>query len=282
MEIIDALAEVNIPWQALTLIPTGDFQAGSPGFDSKRLRNLVSWGVDHDAWWHGMGDYSDIMSPSNRTAYQRAGLYDTTRMAIEAWHKEHMGEVEDILAPTKGRWVGLHEGHHYLNYENGETSDMRLAEFLGCPFLGTTAITQFNFRDENKHKAECLMYSTHGEGSSSDPVAKLKRVAPGFPQMDIFLQGHNTQLASQVLGLVEVYRAGGSLRQRDRNQYFIATGGYMKGYTQGSKVGNRAQGSYVEKAMMRPTAIGAPVIRITPEWEHGYTKLKIEATVGGN
>lgn len=282
MEVIEALSSKSLPWKPITLVPFGDLQLGSPGTDIKRIKNIVQWGCDNDVYWLGTGDYTDFLSPSNRRYLKNAGLYDTATELIEEWHKQHMDELKSILKPTIGNWIGLHEGHHYLEYGDGTTSDTDLCRYLEAPFLGTAAVSRLTFRDEAKHTAECLIWSHHGEGATTDPVGKLMKVAPGFPQVDIFISGHNTQIDARPKDTIWFYGREGDLKMREKTQMFVSAGGFMKGYQQGSRVAGRAQGSYVEKAMMRPTAIGAPVIRITPEWEHGYTKLKIEATVGGN
>jgi hypothetical protein len=55
----------------------------------------------------------------------------------------------------------------------------------------------------------------------------------------------------------------------------------MRGYQQSSREGvyGRPQGSYVEKAMMRPTTLGAPVIDITPKHFTEYNSVEVHASV---
>lgn len=268
------------PWERVAIMPVGDIQLGSPGTDLKHLRQHIQWGVDNDVYFLGMGDYTDFLSPSNRRHLKNSGLYDTAMDIIEEIGHRHLETLQEVLAPSVGRWLGLHEGHHTYEFGDGTTTDTLLAQYLKTPFLGTAATTRLKFRGpKGGQSVDCLIWSHHGEGSgASDPVARLKKVAPGFPQVDIFVQGHNTALASQALNNIWFY-GDDELKMRSKKQQFVASGGFMTGYTAGSKFAGRAAGSYVERGMMRPSAIGAPVIYIEPRRKHDYSDLSIHVSV---
>lgn len=253
-------------------MPVGDLQVGAPGFDEDRLKRHIDWGMRHDVWFHGMGDYTDFLSPSNRRHLLNAGLYDTAHELLDEWNEEHLDKIKGYFKGTEGRWVGLHEGHHYHLFQDGTTTDTRLCNHLGVPFLGTAAVTRFVFKDESRHIAECLVWSHHGEGGgTANPFNRLYQVAPGFPQVDVFLQGHNTALGSRRLDNIWFYGSPGNLHMRSKDQLLVLTGGFMRGYQQGSRVAGRPGGSYVEKGMMRPSAIGGPLITITPRRQGNKT-----------
>lgn len=246
MQVLDAipskLKTKTLPWKPVQVMPLGDIQLGSPGTDIARLKTHVQWGVDHGVFFIGLGDYTDFLSPSNRRYLANAGLYDTATELIEKWHREHMEELKEVLKPTRGMWLGLHEGHHFYEYGDGTTSDTDLAHFLDAPFLGTAAVSRLSFRAENRSSVDCLIWSHHGEGGGADPLARLMRVAPGFPQIDIFLQGHNTQVDARPKDTLWFYGGPGRLQMRYKTQMFVACGGFMKGYTQGSRSAGRAMG----------------------------------------
>ncbi len=44
------------------MIPLGDIQLQQDrnATDVRRLKETIQWGVDHDAWWVGMGDMIDM------------------------------------------------------------------------------------------------------------------------------------------------------------------------------------------------------------------------------
>lgn len=272
-----------LPWESIQIMAVGDFQMGSAGFDAERLAKHLKWGVDHGVKFYGTGDYLDFLSPSNRRALRNAGLYDTALDLIEEWNEKHMRELADVMKPTTGMWLGMHEGHHYYEFFDGTTTDTRLCNLLKAPFLGTAAITRIPFRDpKNRKRVDCHIWGHHGEGSgSANPIHRLLSVAPGFPQIDIFVQGHNTQLMARSLDTLEVYGKPGHLKLRNRTQLFVAAGGFMRGYEANSKQGKvgRAQGSYVEKAMMRPSALGGPLITVTPRDRGTFTQLDLKCSV---
>ena len=282
MELINAIPSKlklkRLPWKPVLIMPIGDIQLGSPGCDIKRLRAHVQWGVEHEVFFIGTGDYTDFLSPSNRRYLMNAGLYDTANDLIERWHREHMEQLKEILAPTKGMWMGLHEGHHYYEYGDGTTCDTELARFLEAPFLGTCAVTRLTFQSEERHTVECLTWSHHGEGGGMDPLNRLLKVAPGFPQVDIFIQGHNTQIDARPKDNIWFYGTD-RLKMRNKTQMFVACGGFMQGYNAGSRYAGRAAGSYVEHGMMRPSAIGGPVLTVTPRHRQDYNEIDIKASV---
>ena len=274
MELLEAkpqyLRTAILPWKQVTIIPIGDIQFGSPGCDIERLKAEIQRGLDQNAWFIGMGDYHDFLSPSNRRFLANSGLYDTAHDLIESWYMEHLEELKEILRPTKGRWLGMLEGHHYFELSDGGTTDTELCRFLEAPFLGTCAVLRMQFKGTNSHVIDCWLWAHHGTGGGDDPLRQLVRVAPGFPQVDVFLQGHNTSIDARPKDMVEFYGNNGNLKMRDRRQLFVATGGFMRGYQRG-----RPQGTYVEKAMMRPTALGSVTVYITPTRRHDYNELDI-------
>lgn len=284
MQIIDAiprkLKTKALPWQPIQIMPIGDFQLGSPGTDLKHIKEHVKWGVDHGVFFLGMGDYTDFLSPSNRRYLKNSGLYDTAVDIIEEIGHRHIDTLLEVLAPTKGMWLGLHEGHHLYEFGDGSTTDTVLARELDAPFLGTAATTRLQFRGSANKSVDCLIWSHHGEGSgATDPVMRLKKVAPGFPQIDIFVQGHNTKLGSEAMSQIWYYGGPGEMRMRSKKQLFVASGGFMTGYTENSMFAGRAAGSYVERGMMRPSAIGAPIIIVEPRRKHDYCDLSLHCSV---
>src|SRR5215470_17825966 len=121
--------------------PIGDLQwSGKTGPTAKdHAKRHIDRMMNINAWFFGLGDYIDFLSPSNRQRLQSAALYDTAEAVIEEKVHELVQEVfDEILKPTKGRWLGLLEGHHFAEF-GGTTSDILLSELLDAPFLGTSA-----------------------------------------------------------------------------------------------------------------------------------------------
>jgi hypothetical protein len=255
--------------QRVCIIPLGDIQyAGPQGPTTKDLlKSTIQYGQDHDAYYIGMGDYIDFMSPSNRHKYLSAGLYDTTTDTIDEMAMGLMeGVYEKFLKPTKNRWFGMLEGHHFHALKTGYTTDQRLCELLNARFLGTTAYIGIHFWLNDKKLGTVNIWATHGCGGGSSPNAPASKlgntVYPDW-EADVYLIGHMTK--KPVTPVNRVYPTWGAVpKLRHRARYLVGTGGFAKGYVEGSKQGNVPRGSYVEAGMMRPAVLGAPVVWITP------------------
>lgn len=255
----------------------GDIQAGAEGADLPRLRRHIEWGLRHDCYFVGMGDFTDFLSPSNRSRLKAAALYDTANQLIAKWHQQHLDELLDVLMPTKGRWLGFLEGHHTYEFDDGSTSDTRIAAALDGSYLGTCGIIRLNFRDdENKRSLHAHIWAHHGEGSSAmaaGPFNKLEKVS-GFIEADVLMMGHYHRAGSMLVNKLHV--VGSKLpRLRHRTVALVATGSFLRGYTQGSRSGGRAAGSYVERGMMPPTALGNVVVTLTPRHREGEDLLDV-------
>lgn len=258
--------EVNItskmPWEETFLIPVGDIQHGGGGVDLSVLEEDIKRGMDLGAYFIGLGDYVDVASPSGRAKIKGADYYDSVLKALGNDSDRRVDELMDILAPTVGRWWGILQGHHFFDHEDGTTTDTRLAEKLGAPFLGDSAFVRARWQRGSTTRTLDI-YATHGTGSGqtqSAPVNKLEKFAGGV-HADLYLINH---YARRGVFPADVLRLNNSGRVEAKTVYYMATGGYMKAYEQGSKTQGRAQGSYVEKGMMKPTSIGGGVVKFLP------------------
>lgn len=265
--IVESQRSLTVPWNETILMPVGDIQYGAEGSALDKLKRHMEWGMKMGAYFIGMGDYVDVASPSGREKIRNASFYDSVIDALTEKAQEHMEEVLKVFKGTEKHWLGLHEGHHYWEFQEGGTTDTIMAERLGAPFLGTCALTQVRFAQDNgRHRVVCQIWSHHGEGSGmtmAAPLNKLERMMSRFPSVDIFLLGHYSRKAGYpVDALVPIY--GKIPRLVAKRRILAVCGGFARGYTVGSKRSGRAQGSYVEKAMMPPTNLGAPVIYIRP------------------
>lgn len=270
----------TLPWAPFNVMALGDIQYGSEACDVERLRRHIAWGMRHDAYFMGMGDYTDFLSPSNRQRLKQAALYDTAQELIDQWHLRHLDELKEVLAPTRGRWIGVHEGHHYHEFTDGTTSDTRLAAWLGAPFLGTSSITRLNFKDEANHRSVVAhVWAHHGEGSGAvlaAPFNKMQAIA-GSIDADVYLMGHFHR--SGVVLSDKLYVGGTTqLRLRHRTRALVATGSFLRSYLQGSRANGRPRGSYVEQGLMTPTALGNTMVTIEPHHGDNYDYFDLTLT----
>lgn len=303
---VDTLINTVAPWaegEAL-IAPLGDIQFMLPPLDDNGkyveeqqechvslLKAHIARVMEHpNPWFIGMGDYVDFGSPSNRgklKALMDTGeLYDGAETAIDQAAQMNLEGVQEILEPTKGRWLGLLEGHHGWTFGTGETSDMRLAKFLGCPFLGTCAMVrvQFSRRGESKNKripADLVLWAHHGKGGGllqSSPLNKMEHIVKAF-DADVYLMGHHhKQVGAKMQRIVPKFSARSNRHELNHKDLIITgTGGWLRGYLHRSRRHGRPSGSYVEAGLMNPVALGGVklLVHLTSK-RHGYTELETE------
>jgi hypothetical protein len=269
----------------MLLLPVGDIQwAGDESeIALSMLKAHIRWGVENDAYFLGMGDYIDNFSPSNRDALRGAKLYDTARKALDKSAEKMVKEIyEEALKPSRGRWLGLLEGHHYHDFLDGTTSDQMLARMLGTTFLGSSAYVRLTFGYPESaatrlpRTGSVLVWCHHGVGGGrriSGPLNQLDQLPAHFAG-DIFLIGHHTKKVAAPIDWCEpVYLPGGPPSLRHRTKILACTGGFLKGYRPGAMTGQVPRGNYVEQKMLSPVALGGVLIRIRPRWSN-MTKIE--------
>ena len=254
-----------MPNETVTLMPIGDAQVGAEASDIGRLKSHMEWGFHtKHAMFLGMGDYVDMASPSNRRILKAAGLYDTVTEALQAKANEDIRAFHSVTGYTKGAWLGLLQGHHYMDMADGTTSDTHIAEALHAPFLGDCALVRIVF---DKHKdadglpVKADIWCHHGRGSGTavaSPINSLEKIARGF-DADIYLMGHqHKKIAAPIDELY--YSRGGRLLHHTK--ILACTGSFLRGYLANSESEGRAGGTYVEKGMMTPVSLGGIVIEL--------------------
>lgn len=277
MELVSHGISVKSQDDVITIIPIGDIQwaghAGGTSLDT--LKRTIEIGLKNNAWFIGMGDYIDFMSPSNRQRFENAALYDTSMSVIENAALDLTHEIYELaLKDTKNHWLGMLAGHHFFKLRSGDTTDMRLCQMLNAPFLGDSAYIRLKIDLASRQKHEkkgggcpIVIWATHGTGSGTKaaaPLNKLENISPYF-DADIFLMGHQSKIGAAPLNRVSPRWHTDPPDLIHRKIYIVATGSFMKGYEEFSKQGQVPSGSYVEKKMMNPVALGAPIIRIRPQ-----------------
>lgn len=258
----------------ITLAPIGDIQwfghKSAVAWDA--LQQHIEAAMAREAWFIGMGDYVDFLSPSNRRRLDNANLYDTASRVVNDKAEELTRQLYDqLLKPTTGRWLGLLEGHHYAQLQTGKTTDQLLCELLRTTFLGTSAYISLTLSPSPGSRAllRYLIWLHHGQGGGSKahaPLLKLENLTP-YWEGDLFLVGHMSKMGAVPINRVHpVFSEKGTMPNRlsHRKIYLVGTGSWAKGYEEQSRQGNTPRGGYVETGMMNPVALGAPFITVVP------------------
>ena len=258
--------------EPLLLMPIGDIQYAGEGSSTAlaMLQRHVAWGVEQGAYFLGMGDYCDFASPSNRLRLRQAALYDTALKTLDDAARHTVHELyRRALKGSEGRWLGLLEGHHFYQMEDGTTTDQFLCHLLKTRFLGTSAYVRLVFqRDKSNSRGTVLIWCHHGTGYGSRVAAPLNRLDQLLMNWDadIYLIGHQSKKVAAPIDRVEPTwgRRGPTLIHRTK--ILACTGSFSRAYMVGSKHGNVPRGDYVEQKMLNPAALGGVCIRIRPRW----------------
>lgn len=259
----------------LLIMPVGDIQFSGDDAETAMgmLKRHIAWGVEHGAWFIGMGDYVDTFSPSNRERLGGARLYDTAVKALDRDAEKRVRELyAKALKPSRGRWLGLLEGHHYHEFRNQTTSDQLLADLLQAPFLGTQAYVRLVFRrgSAGTSAGSVMLWCHHGAGSSSTAggaLNRLERVTKGY-RADVYMMGHQHSKDGKPLDILEAsFPPNGRPYLVHRTRLLVVTGSFLKGIVAGRRDGLVPRGGYVEKGMMNPVSLGGVLVRVRPRWK---------------
>jgi hypothetical protein len=274
------------PMKEVRIIPICDTHIGAQGADLDRLRKTILWGVEHDCYFIGLGDYFDVASPSNRRALQSVTLYDSVREMMDEKMMETLKKGLSILRPSRGRWLGLLTGDHVWQFGTGQTTDTILAEELECKYMGDGAaetILKFEkskANSEGNYWATCELWLHHGVGYGDSPAAalnRLARIAATF-YADAYLIGHQHKKTTAFMPWLRYHTTPkGAVYCEEQERPLVACGGYLKGYQLGAKglSGYPASG-YVEKRMLVPTALGSTVLFVQPYISAGRAKVRVQ------
>tara|TARA_R110000824_G_scaffold350869_1_gene537797 strand:- start:373 stop:1260 length:888 start_codon:yes stop_codon:yes gene_type:complete len=270
---VEHLTNKPLPWKETLIIPIGDIQLQQQRdvVDLDRLKEVIAYGVKNNAWFIGMGDFIDMESPSNRRKLRESGFYDSVVDAIDAKAEELEEELQEILKPSIGRWLGLLEGHHYHVHQDGTTTDQHMANFLKAPFLGTCAYINLTFKPDNNSAGQpkVVIWAHHGRAGGkllSTPLNQLEHIVKAF-EADIYLVGHHHKsVAGRLARIYPIFNQKvGWFKAKDI--IIACTGSFLKGYLEGSKKEGRAGGLYPEVAMMNPLALGVIKLWIRPTYK---------------
>ena len=263
------------------IFPIGDLQYSSslPDSDIDRLEKHIKWASSIGGSFIGMGDFTDVASPSNRKiiSIAKAELYDSTRKMLDTAAEHEIDILSDLLKPTRGKWIGLLTGHHWWRFPDGSTTESRLAENLRTRELGTSALINIPM-SANGAKATATIWAHHGTGGGITEASGFNRLAHMTKAFyaHAYLMGHVHKTGVMPIPFID-YRDG---RDRSIKRFMVLTGGCLKGYIVGRRDEfGHPHGSYVEEKMLPPTALGFPVLTFKPRKRNGIANVDTNAWI---
>jgi len=259
-------------YKELRILPMGDLQYG-PDMDTRRLSGYVKWADQIKARIIGMGDYVDFESPSGRqrTEHKLAEAYDNEIRALDMPGEKDVEDIFSILEPMKGRFYGLIRGHHWCQFSGDKGNSVTmLAKMLDTDNLGDCALFEMDFGKGLKSH----IWAHHGTGSgmvSTSALTRLEHMSKTF-FANCYLMGHQSKKGVSVIPWI---RQDGN-KTIGTNRYLIATGAFMEGYRVGSTdAWGEPAGSYVERKMLVPVALGAPLIMMRPMFDEDRVDINV-------
>lgn len=255
------LSNINTP---IFIQPFGDVHRYSPNCSEEKWLAFLKWAEkEHtsNTYYIGMGDYDDAGSTSERKILTSKDLHEQTRATLDKRcgyiPMENFAKEIDFM---RGNLIGLIEGNHFWQFEDGTTSTQLLAEKLDCEWLGGIAYIRLSIKmKEGKKINTCIdIVAAHGKaggqliGTSLNQVEKLREV---FPQADIYLFGHDHHKGAWSVSVLTINDSNGSLTVHQERQWFGRTGSFLRGYVDGVS-------SYEVARLYRPTDIGIIRFRV--------------------
>jgi hypothetical protein len=258
---------VKIPFshmgRPIYLVPFGDVHRDTRLCHVRKWKEFLQWAADKEDFYAiGMGDYLDMASTSERCEIRKANLHETTIQSLEDIYREKALEFVEEIKFMKGKIIGMIEGNHYAEFQNGTTSTQFMCEKLGCKYLGAaSAIRLFFHSVGHKRTAHIDIMAAHGSktasqiGGSINQVVKLSEVCIS----DIFLLAHDHKKA---VGMQSVICLTGnkaeSIRVKSIKQLYCRTGSFLQSYVPNEP-------SYAVGNLFRPSDIGVVKIELTPK-----------------
>lgn len=246
----------------LKLIPFGDIHHDSPAFSHDAFQKFIDYAKrQKNVMFLGMGDYFDSFSTSERVIMSNHGLHESTRKRNEKEADGRIQQLADKLQFMRGKVIGLIGGNHFIEFADGTTSDMRLAEKLGTSYLGSCCAIRLCFK-QGSHNAGvvCDIFAHHGRGGGVtaggryNAVEKLANVC----EADIFLMGDNHARGCFPMGdRLYLTTNGRGAHIRSKTRWLGRTGSFLRGYLPG-------ESSYVVDRALPPANLGWIEFEIIP------------------
>jgi len=180
----------------INLYPLGDIHLGAAACDIEDFRRTVQTiAADPNAIWLGMGDYGDLIMPSDpRWAFSGHDWknlgFANGKPGISNLGVEHRDLIERELAPIKDKCIGLLYGNHEHAFSRYYFIDIAryLADKFKVPMLGYTALVRLEVEISRGPKAHhetwpLTIFAEHGAtggGTDGNAINSLQKRAVEF------------------------------------------------------------------------------------------------------
>jgi len=228
--------KINEPF---SIIPFGDIHRESPNFADAEWKKFLAYAkTKENAYFFGMGDYTDGCSTSERQTLARGELHDTTKDTLRGVYRGVTASLANELSFMRGRIIGMLGGNHFYEMENGENTDHILAHALGAKYLGVCGFVKVVIQESKEKSMAMDIFAHHGKGGGKtmggvfNSIDDMQRIADA----DLYLMGHtHSKGAVASHPRMRLVSSKNSTFVRSRTPYLGRTGSFLKTYEQGKR-----------------------------------------------
>jgi len=263
------------------LYPLGDLHTGVIHFHEDLLKEKVKEIASlKNAYWIGMGDYADLITPSDFTRWEGKILAPWMKGEEDNIGSAQLEKVDELLSPIWNKCLGLIIGNHDDNIRKYHHFDFikellkranyKRKEAIPCAGISCFLILKFN-RSGGSAK-NIIIHARHGEGAARTSGARalaVLRLSQSMVNAHITLMGHLHGQESPDIPQRLLYRRG---KIKSFETIATMTGAWLRAYMA------NVPASYLERWGSPPSKLGCPRIIIEPDKD--IITLEKTATVG--
>jgi hypothetical protein len=270
----------------------GDVHYGNRDCALKLFKShLKQIAADPHAYWIGLGDYCDFISPKDRR-FDPSTVGEMQIRDIGIMGRKLVDDMACMFMPIADKCVGLGYGNHEFAYmRDNEQQDLHgyLCTSLGVPNLGYSFFANLVL-SRVAHRARIgvqtaqqstprgdrwaiRLFGHHGKGAAGTVGGKVNSLIRFMEcnEADVYLCAHvHEQLP---IKRVTLGANAPCTELVDHETIGVITGSYLKSYGQGTHAG------YFERSGGRPSYLGAAILEINPS--HKTIVGRVEATIKG-
>lgn len=233
----------------IQIVPFGDVHRKSTLCDTERWKAFNNrYKNAKNTYFIGLGDYDDFASSSERKAIKHSALHGQSIDKLDKLAMRDTIEFSKEIAHMKGRLLGLIEGNHRWDFQDGRTSTQVLCELMGCKYLGDLSFVVLSGKVHGGTRGNVEILASHGKGGGKllgSTFNRIEDMGKIVPQADIFLMGHDHKKGAVSSTVIQF----DGLVMKQKRQWYGRTGSFLRGY-------EVDQPSYVVDALYRPTDLG--------------------------
>ncbi len=210
----------------------------------------------------GGGDWCDCITHNDRRFSMNGLAYWVEKSNIVDSQRRRARKIFNPIT-EQGQWLGIGCGNHEEMIHAFHDDDVirNLCRDMNAIYAGYQTFYVLKFRRAGKITHTVTIHSWHGSGAAQTEGARLSRLTRLVNDMeaDIYLMGHLHTITTYTPDRLTIQNG----RIRSVRLAAAICGSWLKTYNQPDK-GEILDPTYGEKKGYKPSRIGMPLIKITP------------------